>query len=64
MNYKAAQDAFTTMERLAALCATPGIEDETKKMANERIQELLSSVMKSSVMEINASSLGIVTMND
>jgi hypothetical protein len=64
MNFKATQDAFLVLERLAAVCATPGVDDDTKKIANERMQELLSSVIKTSVIEINTSGLGIVTMND
>jgi hypothetical protein len=62
MNYKSTQEAFIILERLAALCATPGVEDETKKMANERMRELLESVIKNTVSEANAGSMGIVTM--
>jgi hypothetical protein len=62
MNYKSTQEAFVILERLAALCATPGVEDETKKMANERMRELLESVIKITVSEANAGSMGIVTM--
>lgn len=62
MNYKSTQEAFLILERLAALCATPGVEDETKKIANERMRELLDSVIKNTVSEANAGSMGIVTM--
>jgi hypothetical protein len=62
MNYKSTQEAFIILERLAALCATPGVEDETKKIANERMRELLESVIKNTVSEANAGSMGIVTM--
>jgi hypothetical protein len=62
MNYKSTQEAFVILERLAALCATPGVEDETKKIANERMRELLESVIKITVSEANAGSMGIVTM--
>jgi hypothetical protein len=62
MNYKSTQEAFIILERLAALCATPGVEDGTKKVANERMRELLESVIKNTVSEANAGSMGIVTM--
>jgi hypothetical protein len=38
------------------------VEDETKKIANERMRELLESVIKITVSEANAGSMGIVTM--
>ena len=62
MNYKSTQEAFIILERLAALCDTPGVEDGTKKVANERMRELLESVIKNTVSEANAGSMGIVTM--
>jgi hypothetical protein len=62
MNFRSTQEAFVVLERLAALCATPGVEDETKKMANERMRELLNSVVKNAVTEVNMGSAGIVTM--
>jgi hypothetical protein len=62
MNFRSTQEAFVVLERLAALCATPGVEDETKKIANERMRELLESVIKNTVSEANAGSMGIVTM--
>ena len=64
MNYKNTQEAFIILERLAALCATTGVEDDTKKVANDRMKELLDSVIKTTVLEINSGSMGIVTMNN
>lgn len=64
MNYKNMQEAFIILERLAALCATTGVEDGTKKVANDRMKELLDSVIKTTVLEINSGSMGIVTMNN
>lgn len=62
MRPEALHSAFFILEKLAALCATEGVDEQTKKEANLRMQELLSSVVKSSVTSINASASGIVTM--
>lgn len=64
MNYKTTQDALLLLERLAALCATEGVDENTRKMANTRMQELLDSVLKTAVVELRSSGVGIVTMND
>ena len=59
-NYQTTQDAFMVMERLAALCATPGINEETQKFANEYIQIVLNSVVKDSVSKLSAKGVGLV----
>ena len=38
MNYQTTQEAFMVMERLAALCATAGVNEDTQKIANEHLQ--------------------------
>ncbi len=58
--YQTTQDAFMVMERLAALCATPGINEETQKVANEYIQIVLNSVVKDSVSKLSAKGVGLV----
>lgn len=59
-NYRTFQDAFLIVERLATLCATPGIDDKTKTLANEHIQTLLSTTVKVAVTDINAKGSGII----
>jgi hypothetical protein len=60
MNYQTTQDAFMAMERLAALCATPGINEDTQKIANEHIQTILNSVVKDSITKLTAKGAGLV----
>jgi hypothetical protein len=55
------QDAFMTIERLAALCATPGITEDTQAIANTQIQALLSSVIKGAVTKLTAAGAGIIS---
>ena len=54
------QDSFMMIERLAALCATPGVTPETQKIANEQIQGILNSVVKSAVAKLTAQGAGIL----
>jgi hypothetical protein len=35
-------EAWIVIEKLGALCATEGISEETRKMANEEIQKLIT----------------------
>lgn len=60
MNYQTTQDGFMAIERLAALCATPGINEETQKIANEYIQIILNSVVKDSITKLTAKGVGLV----
>lgn len=53
-------EAFMIIERLAALCATAGVTEETQKMANENIQKLLDSVVKSAVTGLSAKNAGLL----
>lgn len=56
------QDSFYIMEKLAAICATPGINTQTQDLANKQIQELLNGPVKTSVTEIKTAAAGIVTL--
>jgi H2-forming N5,N10-methylenetetrahydromethanopterin dehydrogenase-like enzyme len=56
------QEAMITIERLAALCNTGGIDDKTKEIANKQIQELLSGPVQTSVTELKSAAAGIVTL--
>jgi hypothetical protein len=57
------QESMSVIERLAALCATPGIDEKTKEIANKQIQELLSGPIQTSVTELKTSAAGIVTLS-
>lgn len=59
-DYEIMQSAFVIIERLAGLCATTGIDEDTKKQANSLIQHLLSGVLKDNVTKIGAVSSGLV----
>jgi hypothetical protein len=56
------QESMHTIERLAALCATPGIDDKTKEIANKQIQDLLSGPIQNSILELKTAAQGIVTL--
>jgi hypothetical protein len=53
-------EAWVVIEKLGALCATPGIEEETQKAANEEIRRLLKDVVKPGLDKLTASSAGIL----
>lgn len=53
-------EAWVVIEKLGALCATPGIEAETQKIANEHIQRLLNDVVKPGLDKLAASSSGLL----
>ncbi len=56
------QESMMLIERLAALCATPGIDDKTKEIANRQIQELLNGPVTTSLTELKMAAQGIVTL--
>ena len=53
-------EAWIVIEKLGALCATPGISEETQKLANEEIQKLLKDVVKPALSKLKATSVGIL----
>lgn len=53
-------EAWIVIEKLGALCATPGISEETQKMANEEIQKLLKEVIKPGLSKLAATSSGLL----
>ena len=60
MNYNTTQEAFLIMERLGALCATSGVNEDTQKLANTQIQALISSVIQKAVTDLSAKGAGLV----
>jgi hypothetical protein len=53
-------EAWIVIEKLGALCATPGISSETQKLANEEIQRLLKDVVKPGLDKLSATSSGLI----
>lgn len=53
-------EAWIVIEKLGALCATPGITEETQKIANEQIQRLLNDVVKPGLDKLTAASSGLL----
>ena len=53
-------EAWIVIEKLGVLCATPGISEETQKMANEEIQTLLKDVIKPGLTKLTAQASGII----
>ena len=60
MNNQTTQEAFAVIERLAALVATPGVDEKTQKMANEIIQNIMSSVVKEAATKLSARGAGLL----
>jgi len=53
-------EAWIVIEKLGQLCATPGITEETQKLANDEIQKLLKDVIKPGLTKLSATSSGIL----
>jgi hypothetical protein len=53
-------EAWIVIEKLGALCATPGITEETQKLANDEIQKLLKDVVKPGLDKLSASAVGLI----
>jgi len=53
-------EAWLVIEKLGQLCATPGIAEETQKLANEQIQRMLRDVVEPGLSKLTASSAGIL----
>lgn len=54
-------EAWIVIEKLGALCATPGISEDVQKAANEQIKKLLEDVVSPSLTKLSASTAGIIT---
>ena len=59
-NYNLTQNIFLSLERLAALCATQGVDEKTKELANKQMQELLG-LLQPLITKMSVQSMGIVT---
>jgi hypothetical protein len=53
-------EAWIVIEKLGALCATPGINADVQKAANDEILKLLVDVVKPGLTKLSAQSSGIV----
>ena len=53
-------EAWIVIEKLGALCATPGISEEVQKAANEQITKLLADVVAPALTKLSATSSGLI----
>ncbi|MFN9901162.1 MAG: hypothetical protein ACK55Z_20760 [bacterium] len=53
-------EAWIVIEKLAALVATSGVDEKTKELANEQIQNMLRDVVAPSLSKLSASSVGLI----
>lgn len=53
-------EAWVVIEKLGALCATPGINEEVQKAANEQIKKLLTEVVSPGLNKLTAASSGLI----
>lgn len=60
MDFTLSRSIWDSITQLGALCATEGIDEETKKVANEQIRELLK-MLKPEFTKLAAKTAGIVT---
>lgn len=60
MNEQTQYQAFQVIERMAALCATPGISEEVQKLANGLIVILLDKVVRPSLTKLSAQGTGLI----
>lgn len=60
MNEQSQYQAYQVIERMAALCATPGISADVQKIANGLIAELLDKVVRPSLAKLSAQGAGII----
>lgn len=54
------REAMILIEKFAMLCSTPGIDQETQKLANEEIQRLITQVVKPELIKMSASAKGLI----
>lgn len=52
-------EAWIVIEKLGALCATPGISPDVQNAANEQIKKLLDDVVSPSLSKLSATQSGI-----
>lgn len=53
-------EAWIVIEKLGALVATPGVDEKTKEIANELIQNLLQGVVAPGLSKLSATSAGLI----
>jgi hypothetical protein len=53
-------EAWIVIEKLGALCATPGISEDVQKEANALIDSLLKTVVKTGLDKLVAKDSGLI----
>ncbi len=57
--FEFSQNVWAQVRELGALCATPGIDEETIKISNSLIRDLLT-MLKPQIQKMSATSSGLV----
>jgi hypothetical protein len=57
------QYTMSIIQVLGALIGTEGVSDEVKKLSNEQIEKLITSVVKPSLQEFTARMSGLITQS-
>lgn len=60
INIEVTRNTFETIRELGALCATPGVNNDTQEKANRLIQRLIEGVLSPSVTELTSKASGII----
>lgn len=53
-------EAWIIIEKLGALCATPGVSQAVQNAANEQIVKLLNDVVAPELTKLSATSSGLI----
>jgi hypothetical protein len=53
-------EAWIVIEKLGALCATPGVSEDVQKESNDIIKQLLKDVVKPGLAKLTASGAGLI----
>lgn len=59
-NFQNSQAAFTLIQQLASLAATPNISEDNLKFANQNINGLLEKVVKPAIQDLTALASGLI----
>ena len=55
-------EAWIVIEKLGALCATPGVDESVQKIANEQIKKILEDVVVPDLAKFVAKSSGVMLL--
>jgi len=59
-DYNIVNNSFSMLEKLASICATPGVEDAVKNKANDMIKRILEKNIEPQVKTLIAEGAGLI----